>query len=276
MNRLAKVLIGGVMLAASAASAQTAVVGGHAHNDYEHDRPLYEALERGYKEVEADVFLVFDELFVAHDSFDIQFGRTLQSLYLDPLRERVRLNGGSAWPEGTEGRDQDLWLAIDVKTNTEETYEKLHEVLSQYDDILTSFGQDGVVSEGAVTVIISGNRARDTMLAQELRYAAYDGRLSDLDSDLPASFIPLISDNWNNNFTWRGEGEIPTEDLEKLNDIVERAHADGRAVRFWATPDQPGEARDNIWHVLTEAGVDLLNTDHLEDGEAFLLETMGY
>lgn len=272
MNLIRRLSVLAAALATTAALAQTAVVGGHAHNDYEHDRPLYEALERGFKEIESDVFLVFDELFVAHDSHDIQFGRTLQSLYLDPLRERIRQNGGSAWPEGTEGRDQQLWLAIDVKTGTEETWAKLDEVLSQYGDILTSFGPDGVIAERPVVVIISGNRARDTMLAAEVRYAAYDGRMGDLESDLPAHFIPLISDNWNNHFEWRGEGEFSAEEREKLQQIVDRAHADGRAVRFWATPDMPGEARENIWRELVAAGVDLINTDHLADGEKFLLE----
>lgn len=28
----------------------------HAHNDYEHDRPLFDALDSGFKSVEADVF----------------------------------------------------------------------------------------------------------------------------------------------------------------------------------------------------------------------------
>jgi hypothetical protein len=34
----------------------------HAHNDYEHDRPLYDAFAHGFNSVEADVFLVDDDL----------------------------------------------------------------------------------------------------------------------------------------------------------------------------------------------------------------------
>ena len=34
----------------------------HAHNDYEHERPLYDAIAHGFNSVEADVFLVDDDL----------------------------------------------------------------------------------------------------------------------------------------------------------------------------------------------------------------------
>jgi hypothetical protein len=34
----------------------------HAHNDYEHDRPLFDALSNDFKSVEADIWLVGGEL----------------------------------------------------------------------------------------------------------------------------------------------------------------------------------------------------------------------
>ena len=37
----------------------------HAHNDYEHDRPLLDALDEGFTSIEADVFLVEGQLLVA-------------------------------------------------------------------------------------------------------------------------------------------------------------------------------------------------------------------
>ncbi|MHC4705195.1 MAG: hypothetical protein ACYTFQ_31985, partial [Planctomycetota bacterium] len=60
----------------------------HAHNDYRHDRPLYDALAHGFTGVEADIFLVDGDLYVAHDRHEITPERTLRRLYLDPLRER--------------------------------------------------------------------------------------------------------------------------------------------------------------------------------------------
>ena len=40
----------------------TPLLHAHAHNDYEHQRPLYDALDHGYCSVEADIFLVADKL----------------------------------------------------------------------------------------------------------------------------------------------------------------------------------------------------------------------
>jgi glycerophosphoryl diester phosphodiesterase len=37
--------------------------------------------------------------------------------------------------------------------------------------------------------------------AQKVRYTGYDGRLSDLHSGMPASLMPLVSDNWTTVFT---------------------------------------------------------------------------
>ena len=54
----------------------------------------------------------------------------------------------------------------------------------------------GIETPGAVTAVISGDRNRDYMAAQTTRYAAYDGRLTDLGDGTPASFMPLISNSW--------------------------------------------------------------------------------
>lgn len=82
--------------------------------------------------------------------------------------------------------------------------------------------------------------------------------------------MPLVSDNWSNNFTWRGIGEFPAAERAKLHDIVATAHAAGYRVRFWETPDLPGAARTALWTELLAAGADHLNTDDLHGLELFL------
>lgn len=56
----------------------------HAHNDYEHPRPLFDALDHRFGSVEADIYLVGDQLLVAHDPVELDPTRTLESLYLAP------------------------------------------------------------------------------------------------------------------------------------------------------------------------------------------------
>lgn len=237
----------------------------HAHNDYEHERPLLDALSHGFTSVEADIWLVDGELLVAHDEDEVTLERTLSSLYLGPLSARVRENGGTVYP----GSDLTLTLLIDIKSEGEATYSVLDEVLREYQAMLTRFANEST-ELGAVTAIISGERPRELMAAQTERFAGYDGRLEDLETGMSASFMPLISDNWSDLFSWTGAGEMPEDERAELVRIVQTAHAQGQQVRFWATPDDAGPERTALWQVLSEVGVDHINTDDLAGLEAFL------
>jgi len=259
--------------APSTAAPDAAVVLGephaaaHAHNDYEHDRPLLDALEHGFTSVEADVWLVDGELRVAHDFADARAGVTLESLYLDPLDKLVRQQGHSAYP----GWNGSLQLLIDIKSDGETTYAAVEKVLAEHPEIMTRYA-NGKVSAGPVTAVISGNRPLAMMQAADKRFSFYDGRSADLASGMPAALMPLVSDNWTKLFTWQGVGPMPEAERTKLRAYVETAHAKGYRVRFWATPDQPGAARDAMWTELLDAGVDHINTDDLPGLDKFLTE----
>lgn len=212
------------------------------------------------------MWLVDGELLVAHDRDKVQPGRTLESLYLEPMRRIIKENGGSVYEE-----DPDYFtLLIDIKSDAVPTYQALHKALRDYQGMLTRFGPGGV-KDRPVTAIVSGNRPRELMQEQRVRYAAYDGRLSDLGVATDQTFVPLISDNWTRHFTWMGIGPMLPAEREKLRNIVATAHSNGQRVRFYATPDL-APAREAVWQELLAAQVDYLNTDHLNALEAFLLQ----
>jgi len=248
-----------VLAAGQAPATPPALTRAHAHNDYEHARPLFDALDQGFASVEADVWLVDGQLLVAHDREAVQPGRTLESLYLDPLRDRVAASGGRVYRTG-----EPFLLWIDVKSEADATYVALRPVLARYAAMLTRFRSEGL-TPGAVTVVISGNRARDAMSHETDRLAAIDGRLTDLEENPPSGLVPVVSDNWQDVFTWRGQGPLSPDERDKLAAIVARAHGQGRTIRFWAIPDTPAG-----WAACLEAGVDLINTDDLAGLRAFL------
>ncbi|MFB7215040.1 phosphatidylinositol-specific phospholipase C/glycerophosphodiester phosphodiesterase family protein [Streptomyces sp. NPDC056255] len=238
----------------------------HAHNDYLHPRPLHDALAHGFTSVEADIFLVDGELLVAHEATDLDPTRTLASLYLDPLLARVRANHGTVHP----GYREPVQLLIDIKTDGAAAYLELDRQLRRYRRMLTSY-HHGRVRPGAITPVISGDRAaRAPMEAQSTRYAFYDGRPEDLGGAADATFVPLISSSWTDGFSWLGAGPFPVAERDKLRTLVTTAHRSGRRIRFWATPDTPGPAREALWTELLAAGVDHLNTDDLAGLERFL------
>ena len=127
---------------------------------------------------------------------------------------------------------------------------------------------DAVSHDGAI--VEDGIRVEGNVVAQVTeptdRYAAVDGRIEDLESNAPGSLIPLVSDNWTKVFKWHGTDPLPDDERHHLKQIVEKAHAQGRKVRFWATPDKP-----EVWAALFDAGVDLINTDDLAGLQKFLL-----
>jgi hypothetical protein len=233
----------------------------HAHNDYEHERPLLDALDRGYCSVEADIWLSSDgrSLYVSHTPFGIKPERTLQKLYLDPLRERAKSNRGRIHADGPP-----FHLLIDVKTDAKKTCVRLLEVLADYADILTAT-HDGKTTPGAVTIVVSGNCDRDAIRAAKTRLAAIDGRPSDADSDAETTLIPWISASWDAQFNWKGTGAMPEAERVKLKAFVTAAHKRKRMVRFWAVPDRP-----EVWKELLDADVDLINTDSLGELQRFL------
>ncbi|MFC7487870.1 phosphatidylinositol-specific phospholipase C/glycerophosphodiester phosphodiesterase family protein [Knoellia sp. CPCC 206453] len=236
----------------------------HAHNDYEHDRPLLDALDHGFTSAEADVWLVDGELYLGHDGPDLD--RTLRAEYLEPLAQRFRENGGAIHPQWRA----DFRLLVDVKSNGPAAWPVIEKQLAAYPQLFSASRQ-GRVHERAVTAVISGNRDLPAMQAATTRFSFYDGRMSDLGGPLPARLVPLISDNWTKFFTWQGVGEMPAAERAKLHDIVATAHAHGQQVRFWATPDLALPNREAVWRELVAADVDVLNTDDLAALQRFLL-----
>ncbi len=237
----------------------------HAHNDYEHDNPLFDALSYGFKSIEADVYLIDDSLFVAHNPDEIRHGRTLRKLYLEPLKKIVSENNGSVYGNGEE-----IILLIDIKDDGLKTYKLLHQILGEYKSIMTSF-VNGKKVKGSVLAVISGNRPFEYMKEQKVRYAGYDGRLKDIDSGIIPTLMPMVSNSWGEYFSWDGTGGISSAEKEKLNNWANKAREKGYLLRFWGTPNRTDEQKKNVWKVLKDAGVGLIGADDLEELQHFLL-----
>jgi len=238
------------------------VISAHAHNDYEHKQPLLGALNYKFKSIEVDVFSVGDSLFLAHDLSQIKQGITLRKLYLDPLKEIISKNNGSVYGEGTE-----LILLVDIKDDSLKSYKLLHKILESYKGMFTSYNKD-IKKTGSIELIVSGKRPFEYMKNQVVRYAGYDGRISDLDLGIASSLMPLVSDNWQSHFKWNGKGKMPAVEKDKLDLIVQKAHKGGYILRFWATPDKPSTERDAVWEKLIKAEVDLIGSDDLKGLQA--------
>ncbi|MFY0651936.1 MAG: phosphatidylinositol-specific phospholipase C/glycerophosphodiester phosphodiesterase family protein [Cyclobacteriaceae bacterium] len=240
------------------------VIKGHAHNDYEHERPLFEALENGFISIEADVHVIDGKLYVSHDPpADLTTTKTLKELYLEPLRIHIKKNNGQVY----KGYDEYVYLMIDIKTSAEYSYPYLREALAEYKDIISVITNAADQKTKPLKVLFSGNRPINALMNDSIKYAGIDGRPDELEDKISKPMMPVISQNYNRYLSWDGRGTADPKEVVLLKQMIEKAHTQGRKVRLWASSDIP-----EVWEFLLECGVDLINTDDLKGYREFALD----
>jgi glycerophosphoryl diester phosphodiesterase len=231
----------------------------HAHNDYEHKRPFFDALEYGFTSFEADIHLINGELYVYHDFPEIvDKNKTLKALYLDPIQNHIHDNDGKIF----KNFENEVFLLVDIKTGARATLKELQRQIKPYSSLILHKDNP----KGQIRIIISGNRDFDILLEDKKAIIGLDGRPDDLDKNYNSEKMPMISENYNKIISWKGKGEIPQKEFKVLEDLVQKAHRQGKLVRLWATPEN-----EKVWEVLLKAGVDFLNTDELLRLKSFLI-----
>lgn len=228
---------------------------GHAHNDYLHDRPLYEALENGFTSIEIDVHSYRGKAVVCHDDEDLDSKPTIQALYLNPLSKIIAENGGTVFP----GKKEQLILMIDLKKDKEILMDILAKDLIDY-DLLIESSLDAHDIWKPLKVIISGNPPIDKILYDKTGYFYMDGRMHHLDERIPDYCIPRVSMSYRGNFSWIPDGDLPKEELEKMREMISKVHASGKKFRFWGHPETK-----EFWNLLQREGIDWINVDVLKE-----------
>ena len=228
------------------------VANAHAHNDYIHPVPFYPPYHAGFGSIEADIFLRNNELYVAHDTTQIQSHRTLEKLYLAPLNELIGSNKGFVFSDTSKN----LMLLIDLKTAALPTLDKLIQVLKKY---------PALTSCASLHIVITGGQPPPVSFATYPSWISFDGQLDK--NYTPEAFqkVALFSDNFRNYSKWNGKGVPVAADYQKLKAAVSRSHALNKPIRFWASPDGL-----NAWYTLMRLDVDYINTDKIFEITSFM------
>ena len=188
----------------------------HAHNDYEHKRPLYDALENGFTSVEADVYLIEGVFYVYHDLPTVlDKSRTLENLYLNPLKKIIRENEGYVY----SGYKDFFYLMIDIKSEAKPAYEQMKKVLAKYKDFISTVKQGQEEADKPIKIFLSGSISGgpyDEILKEELLLTGVDGRPKDLGKGIPTSAMPVVSDHYRRFLSWSGKGVVNEKEKEKL------------------------------------------------------------
>jgi alkaline phosphatase len=228
----------------------------HSHNDYLQSQPFYTAHANHFASMEVDVYLVDNELYVAHNKQDIDPKRTIESLYIEPLLKQIKLNGNNK-PYKDGGK---LQLLIDLKTGGEPTMRCLEAKLKpirQYFDVKNN--------PDAVRLVISGGAPSQDRFSAFDDIFFFDGRRSTPYTAEQLQRVAFFSAGLQGFTKWNGLGRMVEADYLKAKNFVDSVHKVGKPVRFWGNPDTK-----TCWQAFIKMGVDYLNTDSPAEMAKFL------
>lgn len=224
----------------------------HSHNDYEQRVPLTTAYNEMFGSIEADIFWQNGELLVAHKKEELVTHRTLEDLYLKPLKAYVEKNKGYIYADTSRS----LQFMIDLKTNGDTTLGTLVELLQKY---------PALTNCATLKIAISGNRPNANTWASYPRFIWFDGELQLEYSTEALARIVMLSAEFKKYTSWNGKGELLPAQRDTLQQAISRAHTLGKPVRFWGAPDTK-----NTWQQLMSLKVDYINTDKIKALSAFI------
>ena len=237
----------------------TALIHGHAHNDYKQDKPLSEALELGFKSIEVDIFWHRDSIRVAHTRLGLPFSPSLDMLYLRPLVKYLEES-----PKAYSENEPPLVLMIDLKRDRGLLCQKLEQLFLPYRHLLCRV-EGGQYIHAPLKLVLSGGPPMKYINSQKYGFLfadqpiRADGRYASANP-----YIARRSASWSSFFSWKGKGEMPAEEQILLQNLVSGVHRSGTKIRFWAIPDKV-----ECWRILHNQKVDWINTDRLEDYSNF-------
>ncbi|WP_345143961.1 alkaline phosphatase [Flavobacterium ginsengiterrae] len=223
----------------------------HSHNDYASALPFYGAYSNEAGVIEADVFLVNNELFVAHTSKEIALQNTLKSMYLEPLSAKLKNLGSKAYPS-----NKPLILMIDIKSDADSTLKVIAQQLKTYPDITVNKN---------IKVVISGNRPNPAQWKDYPDFIYFDGRLNENYTTDQLARVEMISEDLHELTVWNGKGVLTQADLEKIQSTIKKVHNQNKKIRFWATQDNV-----NTWMTLMNLKVDFIGTDNVAELTHFI------
>ncbi|WP_282112871.1 alkaline phosphatase [Maribacter stanieri] len=211
----------------------------HSHNDYKQNVPFWKAFGAEVQSIEVDVFYIDDKLMVAHELNEIQQDKTLERLYLNPLKEAIALKMVSG---------KEIQIMVDVKTDAYKTLDAIVGSLKDYPTI---------ISNENFKIIISGNRPALEEYVNYPDFISFDYQsIEPINDAKTLDKIALVSLSFKNYSEWNGKGRLTVDDYNKVIAVIDKAHELEKPFRFWATPDSK-----SAWKAFTNMGVDFINTD---------------
>ena len=256
-TNLRHLLLALALTCCGAAAAQPPVLI-HSHNDYAQRVPFFQAYAQQVSSIEADVFLHDGQLLVGHDVEDLRADMTFEALYVEPIVTLFARNGGRAF----RASDQTLQLMVELKSETDPTLRAVAALLGRWPEVF-----DPEVNPAAVRVAVTGRVPAPEAFDRYPRFLGFDGAWDADYTPEQLERIALISTNFRDFSQWNGKGTIIPDEKERLEQVIDRAHEQGKPVRFWNAPEGT-----TVYYTFYDMGIDYINTDKPEVCAAFFAD----
>ena len=227
----------------------------HSHNDYERDAPFWAAYSEHFDSIEADVYCIDGVLQVSHNKKDVKPQRTFEALYLEPLLQTFKLNGGRPWADS----GQTLQLLVDIKETTEPTLGTLVKMLSAHPEVFNP-----AVNPYAVRVVMTGNVPEPADFDKYPEWIFFDGNLDIEYTPDQLKRVALFSAPFYKFSLWRGKGKGSRAGWDRVMSAVDKAHSQGKPIRFWGAPES-----ETVYHVFYALDIDYMNSDRPDECALF-------
>ncbi|WNJ18885.1 hypothetical protein [Pontibacter sp. G13] len=225
----------------------------HSHNDYEQQHPLSDALFLGFTSIEVDIWVHHSELLVGHTKGQAKSrNQNIEDLYFKPLAKIFEELGNHPFHE----YQGPILLFVDIKNEPALAFMMIEKLAKEYAWMF----QTPEFPDRPAKLILTGKREIVPILEESDRISTIDGTMEDLSKRISTDAMPTIGVSYKEVMFWNGKGQIPPNDQQVLESIVRQVHRQDKQLRIWGAPDRP-----EVWRAFLVAGVDLINTDHLED-----------
>lgn len=216
----------------------------HSHNDYVRTAPFWEAYSQHCGSIEADVFWHEDQLLVGHNVEDLTPERSFDAMYVQPIVQVVRANGGKAWRNSPDR----LILMVELKSDTEPELSEVIDLLGKYPDVFCG---------DAVQLVITGNTPAPANFDSYPHWVYFDGDIRENYTPAQLARVGMVSNSFRMFAKkWNGKGRMLDPELDAVNAAIAKVHAWDKPIRFWEAPEGT-TAYFTFWKL----GVDIINTD---------------
>ncbi len=221
----------------------------HSHNDYTRTMPFYEAYAHHVYSIECDMFYTKGKFLVGHDLEDLRDEVTFDRMYLEPLINVYKLNGGRPYADS----EAHIQLMVEIKSaNTDEYLKAFVAKVKKHPEVF-----DPSVNPYACRIVVTGRVPSPDKFAKYPSYVTFDGDINLTYTPEQLKQVAMISVNFGAYSQWNGKGTLIKPEKEAVERLIAKAHAMGKPIRFWGAPESV-----TAWNTFYTMGVDYINTDH--------------